>query len=304
MIMDYESRITVQDYNKALPQSVKNILKAMPGRRGGLNNWLFKAALALHGYRTPEQIISILEEATTKEPIKTGEIERAVNRSALAKEGKLQTGRDRVSSWPNKNVEQREAIISKGGDLADLWERSPIRCDGEYPTAENVMDILFPDNPLLCCASRLERPLTRPLSEWRDFLSRQQFIVPNPMTARKGVTQDGKPSNRSLLNTGSRRFLIVEQDQGTTDEQAAVLLHLASHWPLALVCHSGGKSLHGWFYCHRQPENRIERFMRYAVSIGADPATWLRCQFVRMPEGIREDGARQQIYFFNPSLIK
>jgi hypothetical protein len=124
------------------------------------------------------------------------------------------------------------------------------------------------------------------------------------MTARKGVTQDGKPSNRSLLNTGSRRFLIVEQDQGTTDEQAAVLLHLASHWPLALVCHSGGKSLHGWFYCHRQPENRIERFMRYAVSIGADPATWLRCQFVRMPEGIREDGARQQIYFFNPSLIK
>jgi hypothetical protein len=166
------------------------------------------------------------------------------------------------------------------------------------------MDILFPGNPLLCCARRLECPLTRPLSEWRDFLSRQQFIVPNPMTTRKGMTQDGKPSNRSLLNTGSRRFLIVEQDEGTTDEQAAVLLHLASHWPLALVCHSGGKSLHGWFYCHGQPENQIERFMRYAVSIGADPATWLRCQFVRMPEGIRDDGARQQIYFFNPLVLK
>ena len=44
--------------------------------------------------------------------------------------------------------------------------------------------------------------------------------------------------------------------------------------------------------------------MRYAVSLGADPATWTRCQFVRMPDGLRpRAGAwpvRQQVFHFNP----
>ena len=36
-----------------------------------------------------------------------------------------------------------------------------------------------------------------------------------------------------------------------------MLLHLAERAPMALVVHSGGKSLHGWFYCVGQPEDRL-----------------------------------------------
>ena len=64
-----------------------------------------------------------------------------------------------------------------------------------------------------------------------------------------------------------------------------MLLHLAKVAPLVLAVHSGGKSLHGWFYCAGQPEEKWLHFMRYAVSLGADPATWTRSQFVRLPEG-------------------
>ena len=44
-----------------------------------------------------------------------------------------------------------------------------------------------------------------------------------------------------------------------------------------------------------QSEDRLRRFMNYAVSLGADPATWTRSQFVRMPDGARDHGKRQTV---------
>ena len=54
---------------------------------------------------------------------------------------------------------------------------------------------------------------------------------------------------------------------------AALLLHLAEiKAPLALAVHSGGKSLHGWFYCADVPEESVWRTFQYAVLLGADRA--------------------------------
>ncbi len=91
-----------------------------------------------------------------------------------------------------------------------------------------------------------------------------QFIVPSPMMARTGLTQEGHESEHSLENTGPRRFLIIEQDSGPADEQAAVLLHLAQLAPLALAVHSGSKSIHGWFLADDEPEDNLRAFMRSA----------------------------------------
>jgi hypothetical protein len=44
--------------------------------------------------------------------------------------------------------------------------------------------------------------------------------------------------------------------------------------------------------------------MNYAVSLGADPATWTKSQFVRMPDGIRDNGKRQTVFWLNPNIIK
>jgi len=131
-----------------------------------------------------------------------------------------------------------------------------------------------------------------------------QLIVPSPMSTRTGRTQDGKESEHSLDNTGARRFLVIEQDGGHADEQSAVLLHLAERGPLALAVHSGRKSIHGWFVAVGQSQDGLRRFMRYAVNLGADRATWTRSQFVRMPGGTRNNGDRQTVYFFNPEVVK
>src|SRR5262249_26467683 len=124
----------------------------------------------------------------------------------------------------------------------------------------------------------------------------------------------------SLSNTGERRFLVIEFDfdfrdrnravrllsdeRDTTDLCACLLLHLAERAPLALVVHSGGKSMHGWFYCAGRSEESLRRFMIYAVSLGADAATWTRSQFVRMPDGTRDNGKRQTLHFFNPEVLR
>jgi hypothetical protein len=238
------------------------------------------------------------------------------------------------AKWPEALPEQIESIIEQGAGLADLWERSPAHVEGETGQAETVIDRLFPRNSLLCCGRSQSEFDTKPCAEWRGQLAQLQFIVPSPMTARLGrkkSPQSGQNpmSAHTLDNTGPRRFLVVECDfslyardgrtetklapwlrrqaqSGTTiaDICAAVLLHLAQHAPLVLAVHSGGKSLHGWFYCAGQPEEKLLRFMRYAVSLGADPATWTRSQFVRMPEGTRDNGQRQTVYFFNPQLVE
>ena len=216
-----------------------------------------------------------------------------------------------------------ETVAKAGNGLVDLWERSPIHLDSNEPRTDEIIDILFPGNPFLCCGWSRHRFDTRPRNRWYK-LHDLQFIVPNPMTAPRGLTRQRRLSAHALRNTGMRLFLNVEfdSDAGNSAKEArlleklasegrdvrdlcaALLLHLAETYPLAVAVYSGGKSLHGWFYCAGIAEERVLRFFRYAVSLGADPANWTRSQFARMPDGLRENGRRQTVYFFNPEVVR
>jgi hypothetical protein len=287
------------------PRFIYDLLAAMPGRGGGLHPWLFRVARLFHPYRDEDEIIELLRAATAGEPVKPGEIESAVARSKAAAWIPGQSSRAMPApAWPAVDRKVRDAIIQSGGGLVDLWEASPVRLDDNEAHTEALLDVLFPGNPLLCCGLSDSKFDTRSREEWRGQLSALQLIAPNPMTARSGLTQDGKASAHALSIRGRRRFLVVEFDQGNVDDHAALLLHLAQKAPLALVVHSGSKSLHGWFFCAGQPEERLRPFMRLAVSLGADPATWTRSQFVRMPDGTREGGKPQSVYYFAPEVVR
>ena len=188
--------------------------------------------------------------------------------------------------------------------MMDLWESSPIRFSDKRLHTEEIIDALFPGNPLLCCGKTQADFDTKPRSKWRGELSKQQFCVPSPMAKWRGLTKEGKDSAHCLDATGPRRFLVIEQDIGTVDEQVAVLVHLMYRAPLALSVHSGGKSIHGWFYCHGQTDETVKAFMHHAVSLGACHSTWSPSQFVRMPDGTRGDGRRQAVYYFRPEVVK
>jgi hypothetical protein len=289
-----------------LPQFVRDLLSSPPRRGAGLNNWFYRAARVLHPYRDSVEIIELLQAATAGEPVRRGEIERAVERSKKTawKPGQAPPNVAQASAWPKVNAEQCEAVIASRLGLVDLWETSPVWFEDNEQHTEKIIDALFPGDPLLCAGQSSYDFATRSREEWRGELAALQLIVPSPMTARIGRTQDGKESAHALSTTGPRRFLVIEQDGRTIDEQSAILLHLAERAPLAVAVHSGSKSIHGWFYCVGQSEDNLRTFMRYAVSLGADRATWTPSQFVRMPDGRRDSGERQTVYFFNPEVLK
>lgn len=290
-----------------IPRFVLDLLAATPRAGEGVHNWLFRMARVLHPYRTEDEIAAILRAAVADcgRFVPEQEIQDAI-RNSKACAWQLDAGHaahiQRSAKWPELNGEQREAIIASGAGLHDLWENSPVRFEDGEPHTEEIIDALFPGNPWLCVGASDHDFKTRHRDELRGKLSAFALIVPSPMTRQTGKTQEGKTSEHTLDATGPRRSLVVEFDSGTTDDHAALLLHLAEHAPLAVAVYSGGKSLHGWFYCGGQSEDAMRRFMRYAVSLGADPATWTRSQFVRMPDGTRDNGARQVVYFFNPAV--
>ena len=126
----------------------------------------------------------------------------------------------------SQREQERAAIIREGVRLVDLWEASPVRIKSNKAHTEEIVDALFPGDPLLCGGLSNSKFDTRSREEWRGQLSKLQLIVPSPMTARSGLTQDGKQSAHALSITGPRRFLVVEFDQGNTDEHAALFRHL------------------------------------------------------------------------------
>jgi hypothetical protein len=291
-----------------LPEQITKMLHSCPKAGNGVHSWLYNTALRLHPFFGDKNCIADLlrrHSADCGRDVGEQEIWNAIENSEswLAGQKGKSTEARTVARWPARNEEQIEAITKAGPDLAGLIAMPPMRWIDEQPHTEEIIDILFPGNPLLCAGLKKESALTRTREEWRGFMANRQFIVPSPMIAIRGKTKNGRESMRCLANTGTRLFLVVEFDQGSFDQHAALLVHLAKSEPLALVVHSGNKSLHGWFLAKKE-EAQSREFMCSAVSLGADHATWTRCQYVRMPDGRRDNGKRQRVVYFNPATLE
>lgn len=290
-----------------LPVWLDKLASSPPSAGQGLHGWLYRVSRQLHAHLPAIEIVRLLESRVVNcgRPVPKREIVEAVQNSLATA---WQPPGDQPicqppRKWPTVDKARVESIIREGLGLADLWGLSPVRIEDNESHAEEIIDQLFPGNLLLCCGSSSQRFGTWPREVWRDQLAKLQLIVPSPMSAPIGKTKDGRESAHTLANTGPRRFLVCEFDAGTIDDHAALLLHLAAYAPFVLAVHSGGKSLHGWFLLAGQSEEKAIQLMRYAVSLGADPATWTRSQFVRMPDGTRDDGRRQTVYYFAPELL-
>jgi hypothetical protein len=282
-----------------------------PGK--GAHAWFFHAACcAIRAGMSNEEAIEKITALASREP-RPNEIEDAL---AAARGGR----RSSAPRWSKPNPALMARVAKDGRTLSDLIARSPHPIWlGQRRQTEEILDALFPGNPLLCLGASKEKAFTAPREAFRGMESQFCLIVPSPMSAKEGRNKKGEISSRCLANTGPRRFIIIEFDHAPLDQQTALLLHLASYAPLALVVFSGKRSIHGWFFCEGQPEDKLKRFFDYAVSLGADDALWTRCQFSRLPDGIRPgatgealdavgvtrvQAGRQAVLYFNPEVIR
>lgn len=209
--------------------------------------------------------------------------------------------------WPAPSPQMRaKAIIGLGG-LAELRASSPVPLTGETSMTAWILEALYPEDPLLCCAWSSRDFATMQRSKWLDAAS-MALIVPSPMRSVFGRRKsDGAFSAHTADNTGDRRFLVLDfDDDAGLDVHAGATEALRRRFPFPLVMalYSGGKSLHAWFFVAHRPESEVRSMMRAACVFGADSRMWTPCQFARMPDGLRDNGKRQTVYYFNPEVSK
>jgi hypothetical protein len=305
---------------------VDDFIKPPPKAGSGVHYWLFGQACRLKDYgATPEEARDYIQASLYKHQPGRDVLDRELN-EAVCNAFKVEAERANGPSWPKPNANAIKAIVERAGapTLESLKACSPT--DLGSLTAEKAVDTLFPGNPLLCLAASKSEAQTFARDWWRGREETLQFIVPSPMTARSGLTQNGRQSARCLNNVGARRFLVVEFDMIPTSEfwgplvqkwekngisvfdaQASLLVDIANNpglrAPLACVVHTANKSLQGWSYVNDFDEARILPFFQRAVGLGADKAMWTRCQLVRLPGGLRETGKRQEVVYLNPAVI-
>jgi hypothetical protein len=214
------------------------------------------------------------------------------------------TGTERVRPWPVPNrtlqAECKRLSARRGWSLDALRESSALTVkDALEAEPWFFLAALVGRGALVCIAQGVARFETLPLEEVRTQLHLWEFVVPNAMSALEGKRKsDGELSAHTLDNTGPRQNIVVEFDDGATpDEQAARHIWLSEFRKLRLVVFSGSKSLHGWYEAQNEADDR--KFMEEAVRLGGDPKTWLRSQFVRLPNGQRENGTIQRVEFFD-----
>ncbi len=205
---------------RQLPPFLHDMLAAPPHAGEGVHDWLFRVARQLHAHLTAGEIIVLLESrvAGCGRHVSRKEIEDAVKNSigcAWQPQGNAVDVRS-VSKWPRLNAELRAAIIRDGGGLADLWELSRPRIEDNLAHTEEMIDRLFPGNPLLCCGKSNSDFDTKPRESWRGELSQLALVVPSPMSALMGLTKEGKKSAHTLTNTGLHRSLLSTRNFGAS----------------------------------------------------------------------------------------
>ena len=203
-----------------------------------------------------------------------------------------------------------------------------LRTKGAIPSSEEIIDRLYPRNPLICRASGDERwARTAPRESFRGVETQMEWIVPSPMRKVTGYTKDGKPgSHRCRDNAGPRKYIVVEFDFtklfnkhieawaragiSTRDVQAMLIYTLATsgeprRWPFMIV-DSGGKSLHSWYQISKKfsEQNALDLLAR-AVPFGADPKADEPERFFRFPGGTRssEKNQPQPVLFYDQNRL-
>ena len=210
------------------------------------------------------------------------------------------------NEMPMPKVEADPASIKKAEGvtpwtLEDMFEDSPMQVSECTPA--QIIQMLFAPDDLICCGSVTVFE-SIPAEDWlsKSFVAEQ--IVPNPSRVAVGTNKNGKPSAHCRDATGPRRYIVIESDDEdkTFDQKASVLKFLRDEVEanLAMVVHTAGKSLHGWYHSSGSADTDWE-FMKLACRLGADPRMWLPEQLARTPNALRKGkGLIQKCLYLKP----
>jgi hypothetical protein len=207
--------------------------------------------------------------------------------------------------------------LGAGATEADFWEASPVRIDWEFQQdAIEILRRLYRPDEFLFLGSRFDSGpgCVLTASEWlQNFYAGQiipEHVAPNPLSGKKGLTKDDKPSWRADACVASFRFAVIEFDQMARDQQIWFwMAAIKKEFPVSAVIDSGNKSLHGWVRVDSKDVNewteKIEnRLFTNFKSMGVDGACRNEARLSRMPGHYRtETGHWQRLLYLDERKI-
>lgn len=262
---------------------------------GDTHHWIFLAALKMKRNFTKAGTFQIIrkhiDRTVRHRQIPDREIHAAIE---IAHDSDV-TDFHPALHWPPQTPDLINTILNTVPPLFDLTPKAePI----------DVIPTLFQIDDLVCFGPDTFTAIVGSVDDAINAAKSSQFIVPNPMKARKALNKSGRESARCQANIKTRRFIVTEFDSPHLDkaQQSQLLYFLSRKAHLVMVVDSGGKSLHGWFYVGGKPEKDVAAFFAAAVMIGADKSRFDPCGWLRMPGGTRiKDGKTipQNIVYFS-----
>lgn len=276
-----------------------------PPPENGLHTWLLQAAW--HCRKTGVSADDAAARLTgydgqLRRRFQAGEVADAVAKAYGARPAEASRPYSRLPFIPPWNAAETARLHhSLRATTADLTALSADREPKSYHP-RTLLEKLFPDpDGLICIGESAFRFKTARLRDHRHYREKQ-LIVPAYMTAEYGKTAAGKRSMHAKSNTGPPRYIVCDFDEPPPEQQPSIILHLMAFRRPAIVLSSGGKSLHAWFPVTDPAGDRL--FWTLCIALGADPALQRNpSQFVRLPNGTRDNGTRQTLLYFDPAAL-
>jgi hypothetical protein len=221
-----------------------------------------------------------------------GEEERAVDGDQTADTKLPQPGR---IVWPKPNPAVEAAMPQF--TLRELIAASPDPIAFEpRPRSEYFLGGLFAHSDLLRFFTTSQAvPRTDSIRDcWRVFQQYPQML-PSPL-----------PSRQKEALPEQRKYIVVRFLQGSLDDHARRIWHMAQTQalPLVMVTFDAARSLEAWFRCEGVPKGELKEWFTAACLIGAEHNGWNMNAPVRTPDALRLSNTRESYAALRRAGIK
>src|SRR5262245_52828008 len=223
-------------------------LKPCPPSGSGCHRWLYYAVCTLHRHGVPPiEVKSIVEPRMTREP-QCNEIANTIA-NVYGNAGSKTCSR--LARFGKADAVKIESTVR---EYSNITTRTWIDSSDPAGSQEEILRWAFKPGELICSGAVFDAQwniVVRTLDQTVAVGPERQFVVPSPFTSRRGITKDGRPTNKSDSQVTFRRFLVVEFDlrsferlatlplKEKLDYQARLHWALSRRFPIALIVYSG-----------------------------------------------------------------
>lgn len=276
----------------------QNGIGRCPSAGSGVNQWINKRVLQMIRFGFDDKEI---RETVIIETAHCGRNTiQDIQHSLETGKGFIANNTGFAVGFPSLDITLRQQVLAfnREHDI-QFW-----RNKSTLITNQEVLFTLFQGEKICIGRERYDATI---VANYHFHLPNLQFIVPSPALGYHAKNKQGQNSARCLNNIADRWYLVIEFDDDTLSLDDQARLHANIHGNmlnesdgaagLVMLVYSGNKSLHGWYDVYGFDCRPV---FNYACQLGADPHTWVRCQYVRIPGGVNKKTSKvQSLVYFN-----